>query len=273
MIQRPSKGQQIETPDYLAEIFQPSDQLALLVRNRHRGETVQRIAGAARVLERSFQEWLHSKNGRDGFDVYVGMNPLKPGARSRTKEDIFTIRNLYVDLDHQGPTALDAIQRSNLVPQPNYVLSTSRDKFQVVWQVDGISRDGAEALLRGMAHKFGADSAATDSTRVLRLPGFFNHKYEEKVLVRAEKYSDRINHLLDFKLRTDSSDSPYQTLRRSSARTLSSQTRTLSQSEHDWSLAKRPPARETDPEETIRSTTQDRTSESAEIVDTPEELP
>ena len=38
------------------------------------------------------------------------MNTLKPEARTRTKEDIHAIRHLYLDLDHDGPSALAKIR-------------------------------------------------------------------------------------------------------------------------------------------------------------------
>jgi hypothetical protein len=267
MTEPSKKPQQLGASEYLRDTFQPSDQLAVLIRNRSRGETVQRIASAARVAERSFQEWLHHKNDHEGFDIYVGMNPLKPGARSRTKDDIVAIRHLYVDLDHQGPAALAAVQQSNLVPQPNYVLSTSPAKFQVIWRVEGFTPENAEALMRAMARKFGADPAATDSTRVLRLPGFFNRKYEDDIRVKAERYSERINHALDFRVRIDISDSPYQAVRRSQIRSISSNVRPLSQSEHDWAFAKRALARGTDPEEVVRSIAQFREGEKLDVLD------
>jgi hypothetical protein len=251
----------IASPEYLRTTFEPSDRLAILIRNRQRGETVQRISTAERIAEPSFQDWLHFKNNREQCDIYVGMNPLRPDARSRTKDDILLIRHVYVDLDHEGPRSLSAIQQSNLVPRPNYVLSTSPHKFQVIWRVEGVSQENAEALLRVMARKFGADPAATDSTRVLRLPGFLNRKYDEEVVVRAEQYSDRANHLLDFKLRIEPSDSPYQTLRRSPIRPASTEARPLSQSEHDWAFAKRALARGTGPEEVIRNIAQFREGE------------
>jgi RepB DNA-primase from phage plasmid len=238
--------------EYLAAAFEPSDRLAVLLRNRHRGETMQRIANAGQIMEPTFQEWLHFKN-REGFDVYVGMNPLKPTARRRTKEDILSIRHLYVDLDHEGSISLASIQQSNLVPQPNYVLSTSPDKFQAIWTVEEVTQERAEVLLRALARKYGGDPAATDSTRVLRIPGFANRKYEEEFVVKAEQQSERVHHFLDFKLRIDHVDSPYQPLRRNPRRTVSTEPRPLTQSEHDWGFAKRALARGTDPEEVIRS--------------------
>jgi len=245
-------ARKLEASEYLRTAFEPSDRLAILIRNRQRGETVQRITTAGRIVEPSFQDWLHFKNEREGFDVYVGMNPLKPDARTRTKEDILSIRHLYVDLDHDGTTSLASIQQSNVVPRPNYVLSTSPGKFQVIWRVQEVAPEQAEALLRAIARTFGGDPAATDSTRVLRIPGFANKKYEESLIVGAEQQSDRVHHTLDFKLRIDQIDAPYQPLRRNPARTVSTEPRPLSQSEHDWAFAKRALARGIPPEEVMR---------------------
>ena len=253
--------------EYLGTAFDPSDRLAVLVRNRHRGETLQRITTAGKIMEPAFQDWLHFKNDREGFDVYVGMNPLKPGARSRTKDDILSIRHLYVDLDHEGPTSLAAIEQSNLVPRPNYVLTTSANKFQVVWRVADISQEHAEALLRAMARRFGADPAATDSTRILRLPGFLNRKYEEDILVKAEERTDRVNHPLDFRIRIEHVESSYEPARRVPAMRSSRDARPLSQSEHDWAFAKRALARGAEPEEVIRSIVQFREGDKHDVLD------
>jgi hypothetical protein len=247
---------EIGPQDYLRANFQPSDRLAILVRNHRRGETMQRITTAGRVMEPSFEQWLHFKNEREGFDVYVGMNPLKPDARTRTKPDILAIRHLYVDLDQDGAASLASIERSNLVPTPNYVLFTSPDKFQVVWRVEEVVPEQAEALLRAMARRFGGDPAVTDSTRVLRMPGFANKKYDQNFMVKAEQRSDRVHQLPDFKLQIDHVDSSYQPLRHNPSKTPPSEPRRLSQSEHDWAFAKRAIARGGNLEEIIHSIAQ-----------------
>jgi len=256
---------EVDAAGYLRASFEPDDRLAILVRNRGRGETIQRITTAARIMEPSFQRWLHFMNDRETSDVYLGMNPLNPGARSRTKDDILTIRHVYDDLDHEGPSSLAAIDTSPLVPPPNYVLTTSPGRFQVIWRVTEISQEKAEALLRAMARKFRADPAATDSTRVLRLPGFLNRKYVEAILVTAKKRSDRVNHLLDFKLRIDF-DSSYRPVRRYATRSTSAD-RPLSQSEHDWAFANRALARGMDPEEAIRRIAHFREGEKGDVLD------
>jgi len=144
--------------EYISDNFKPSDRIAVLVLNRNLGETTQRITTAQKAASPEFQAWLRYKNA-NGADIYVGMNPLKQDASIRTKDDIETIRHLYLDLDHGGSVGLEAIKHSDLVPQPNYVLNTSPDKFQVVWKAEGITLEEAEALQHAMVRV--ADAAGS----------------------------------------------------------------------------------------------------------------
>jgi len=118
--------------------------------------------------------------------------------------NIESIRHVYLDLDHGGPEAIASVENSSSVPKPNYVLTSSPGKFQVVWKVEGLSLDEAEGLLHAMAREFGGDPAATDATRVLRLPGFANKKYETDFYVEARRESTDTYHPRDFKLHIDS---------------------------------------------------------------------
>ena len=236
--------------EYINDNFKPSERIAVLVLNRSLRETTQRITTAQKAASPEFQAWLRYKNA-NGADIYVGMNPLKQDASTRTKDDIETIRHLYIDLDHGGSTALDAIKNSDLVPQPNYVLNTSPDKFQVVWKVEGITPEEAEALQHGMVREFRGDPAATDSTRVLRLPGFANKKYDQDFYVQARSESTQTYHIRDFKVPIDSQDAP-RLHNEETARSHRAPGSTLSQSEHDWAYAKRALARGDEPDEIIR---------------------
>ncbi len=193
--------------EYILDNFKPTDRIAVLVLNRQLGETTQRITTAQKASSPEFQAWLRYKNA-NGADIYVGMNALQHHASTRTKDDIEKISHVYLDLDHGGTASLEAIENSDLVPRPNYVLNTSPDKFQVVWKVDGMTIEEAEALNQAMVREFDGDPAATDSTRVLRLPGFANKKYEADFYVQARAESTQTYHLRDFKLQMDSQDAP-----------------------------------------------------------------
>ena len=228
----------IPAPAYLRWLFQPSERIAILIRSCKRGEITQRIASAATLADPPFQRWLYFKNHHQASDIYVGMNPLKTESRARTKEDILAIRHVYVDLDRDAIRSLAEIEDSNLVPQPNAVLHTSPHKMQVVWKVDGFDQVRAESLLRAIARKFAGDPAATDCTRMLRLPGFRNHKYDQPFPVHAELRTGRIYNSDDFQLQAEISDQQARPARSFTHRPDSQRT-TLSQSEHDWAFAKR----------------------------------
>src|SRR5882672_3899099 len=192
--------------EYILDDLEQSDRIAMLVLNRDFGETIQRITSAQKASSPEFQAWLRYKNA-NGSDIYIGQNPLRKDASTRTKEDIESIRHVYLDLDHGGPESLESVENSSAVPKPNYVLTSSPGKFQVVWRVEGMSLEEAEGLLHTMAREFGGDPAATDATRVLRLPGFANKKYETDFHVEAHRASTATYHLRDFKLHIDSQNS------------------------------------------------------------------
>jgi RepB DNA-primase from phage plasmid len=239
----------LSASEYILDNFKPSDRMAVLLRNRTTEEVIQRIASAQKIAAPDFQQWLKERN-RAGYDIYIGMNTLKDGASSRTKRDIQEIRHVYLDLDYRGPEALKVIQSSGDVPKPSFVLDTSPGKHQVVWKVEGATPQEAEDLQQRMAHEFGADIAATDASRVLRLPGFANRKYEAECLVRVTKHSDKTYNLRDFKIASGPAKSertPEQKQPRSGRAP-----ETLTQSERDWAYAKRALARGDDPEEIIR---------------------
>jgi hypothetical protein len=251
--------------EYILDNFRPSDRIAMLVLNRDFAETIQRITSALKAASPEFQAWLRYKNA-NGSDIYIGMNPLRQDASTRTKEDIASIRHVYLDLDHGGPEALQSVENSSAVPKPNYVLTSSPGRFQIVWTVEGMSLDEAEGLLHAIAREFSGDPAATDATRVLRLPGFANKKYEMDFYVEARKESTGIHHLRDFKLHIDSQDSPRHNYY-SRPKPQSSPRPNLSQSEHDWAFAKRALARGDAPEEVMQRIARHRAADKSDPQD------
>jgi RepB DNA-primase N-terminal domain len=238
--ERPDTSPEITAAEYIKDNFEPTDRLAVLVHGRQTNETIQRIVTAEAIAGSRYQGWLRHMNA-EGFDIYISQNSLVDSADHRRKVDVAAIRHVYLDLDQNGDQSLAAIQSSDRVPKPNYVLNTSPGKYQVIWKVRDMTPEQAEALQRTMVSQFGGDPAATDSTRVLRLPGFFNKKYEESYRVQVEKLSDEVYRPRDFGLAQsqDISNRPQQTASAStSPRSQSSQSKHTA-SEHDWSWVMR----------------------------------
>ena len=240
----------LTAPEYAFALHEPGDQVAVLVRNRTRQQTMQRILAAETIASAPFQAWLEEQN-RSGADIFIGMNPVRGGARSRTKEHIREVRHTYLDLDEDAGASLQAIRTTGDVPAPNFVLDTSPGKHQVVWRVEGFDKDEAESLLRALASRYGGDPAATDISRLLRLPGFVNRKYNEAFIVRVHHETDMIYHSQDFRVPEDSPESPRHLGDwQPGTRKLPAGHR--SQSEADWAYAKRALARGDSPDEVVR---------------------
>lgn len=235
---------------YVLALHQPEDRVAVLVRNRARAQTIQRILLAEDVASPWFQDWLKDQN-EAGADIFLGMNPLRANSFARTKESVREIRHVYLDLDEDAPASLRAIRMDGNTPVPNFILDTSQEKNQVVWRVEGLDKEQAESLLRSLATQFRGDIAATDISRVLRIPGFANRKYNEAFLVRAVQETDAIYQLRDFALYEDSPEAPRRLSKgQSPPRRMPSGHR--SQSEADWAYAKRALARGDAPDEIVR---------------------
>jgi hypothetical protein len=234
--------------EYVRALHSPTDYVAILVRNGERQRTMQRIAPSEKIASEPFQSWLMEQN-RGGADVFIGMNPVQANSKYRTKDHIQEIRHVYLDLDEDAGASLQAIRTSGDIPEPNFVLDTSPGKHQVVWRVEGLAANEAEQVLCALASKYGGDPAATDICRMLRVPGFRNHKYQDEFVVRAHHETDGVYRPGDFKVQEEVPESPRHIADAATKRLAPGH---RSQSEADWAYAKRALSRGDDPELVIQ---------------------
>jgi hypothetical protein len=165
--------------EYIGTLFASDDLICIMTLRK--GEKPKHIfATIEDATSTKFMNALRKQN-EAGYDIYICMNPLI--AKRRVKENVDTTRTLYIDIDKNGVAALNKISQSTLVPKPHFILQSSPNKFYVIWMVDGIQPADQERLLAALIQEFDGDPAASDCTRVLRLPGFMNHKYDTKPVV------------------------------------------------------------------------------------------
>ena len=219
--------------DFLTRSFAFSETIALLLRREDAPRPQQRVVTLEQVLAPRYLRWLAYENDA-GANIYVSANPLCPGSRKRTKESIASVRHLYIDIDTDGDARLAALRASDVVPTPTAILSTSLGKYQVLWRVAGFDFERQEQTLKQLAIAFGGDPACTDRNRVLRLPGFFNHKYSPALPVTAEYTADTSYGPSDFRL--DEVAVPSVLLLRVNARKLPAQKHSLSEEDWAWVL-------------------------------------
>ena len=141
---------------------------------------MQKVYSAEVVAADRTQAWLRHLNA-NRHDLFVGVNPVRPGAWGRTKSAIGDVMRVYLDIDDDGERALARIlsdSRGGRLPTPTHVVRSSPGRFQVLWSVPrgALDHDRAEALTRGLAIRYGADTQVIDVARVLRIPGYRNWK-------------------------------------------------------------------------------------------------
>jgi hypothetical protein len=222
-------------PNYVRANFELSDRLAVVVLNKQTGGVIQRITTAEQIAAPGFQAWLRYHNAQRS-EIYISMNALRSGAMGRTKADVETIRHVYLDFDQNATEAVDNLLRRRDLPHPNFRINTSPGKWQVVWKVEAFTPELAEILQKSLARELGADTAATDCARVLRLPGFNNHKYPQPHVVTVESLSESI-HRPDHFPRPPVERDP--SAKRATRAQMRSARKGLSQSERDFAFAKR----------------------------------
>ena len=133
--------------------------------NRFANRSIALVEGLVAQLER-----LNER----GAAVYVAVNEFKG---QREKANLVRVRGVHADMDGTSKAALDAV-RLRLKPTIE-VQSSGPGNWHFYWLLETgevITAEMAEAINRGLA-KLGADPAAVDISRLLRLPGFRHMKY------------------------------------------------------------------------------------------------
>ena len=161
---------------FLRTAYEPGDWMALLLKRYDTAEAVQRVGPVALFQRPQVQAWLRMMNARR-FNIYVSVNAVTTGLRTRTRDSIGAIRHVFIDADEDGPGVLANITARPDLPPPSYVLRSSPGKVHILWRARGFANDTVEQLQRHLADQLGTDIAATPCTQTTRLPGFLNHKY------------------------------------------------------------------------------------------------
>ncbi|HDH91583.1 MAG TPA: hypothetical protein ENF38_01390 [Candidatus Aenigmarchaeota archaeon] len=140
------------------------------------------------------EQWLKQMSERK-MHICFGVATRKQ--RKGTKENCFYLPALWADLDKNDIVL-------NGVPEPTLIINSGKGKhlywllekpirLEPDWKISSI-----EAILEGIAQKVGADTNPKDISRVLRLPGSFNPKYDPQIPVTLHSYSGKTYHIRTF---------------------------------------------------------------------------
>jgi hypothetical protein len=170
---------------FLDTAFEPENWVAIFLKSHDTGSVAQRVGPVSWIQSERFQRWLRVMNARN-YSVFVSVNAITPGCRSRTRDAIGAVRHVFLDADDDGMAVLSRVEARRDLPPISYVLHTSPNHLHLFWRVTGFDRDLVEGLQKQLARELGTDPAATPVTQNTRLPGFFNHKRARPHLVTIE---------------------------------------------------------------------------------------
>lgn len=119
----------------------------------------------------------------EGHEVYFGVSTRLE--RRGRKDSVAMVPGLYCDLDFSsfeagGIDALERLDRFN--PQPTTVVH-SGGGLHSYWRLKTplLPTPQTQAMVKALVRELGADPAATDLSRVLRVPGTWSHKRDAAV--------------------------------------------------------------------------------------------
>ena len=170
---------------FLRTVFELEDWVAIFLKSYDRSGVAQRVGPVSWIQSERFQRWLRAMNARR-YNVFVSVNAIASGRRSRTRDAIGAVRHVFLDADHDGPAVLARVEARCDLPSPSYVLHSSPNHVHLLWRVTGFDHKSVELLQKQLAHELHTDPAATPVTQNTRLPGFFNHKRVQPHLVTIE---------------------------------------------------------------------------------------
>lgn len=136
-----------------------------------------------RSFHTSVEDFLQKANSYGkGWDIYFGV--ATRFQNSGKKKDCFRVKSVWIDLD------TDTLPDFPKKIQPDVVVNSGKG-FHVYWilQEPVYLRTGKwkeiEAVNRALVKEFKGDIGSLDVSRILRVPGFNNFKYDPSLPVRA----------------------------------------------------------------------------------------
>jgi hypothetical protein len=182
------KRQEVDSQAAIAFIrvaYEPDDWLAIFLKSYDGGLVAQRIGPVSWVSHERCQRWLRAMNARR-FNVYVSVNAVAAGRRTRTRDAIASIRHVFLEADRDGAAVVARAHSRFDLPPLSYVLQSSPGRVHLFWRATGFDGTYVERLQKQLASELDTDPAATPITQTTRLPGFLNYKHQLPHVVTIE---------------------------------------------------------------------------------------
>jgi hypothetical protein len=151
-------------------VWEPGDIINLRCLQRDTGKVLQRWDTADSIS----LPWLQQAN--QSMDCYAGINPRK-SVGGAGLADVLMARCLFAEFDETSLEEASRVVDYAGLPIPTCVLWSGGGPH-LYWRLDRPMLDLAawSVMQRRLIRLIGSDKSIHDAPRIMRLPGFFNHK-------------------------------------------------------------------------------------------------
>lgn len=135
---------------------------------------------------------------KHGDGIFVAVNKHTAG-KPRQKKFTSAINAIFADFDDPD-TAKGSVDKMSERLMPTITVESSPDKYHVYYVLnssDVILPVGFPKWQRKLASEFGADKSITDTSRVMRLPGFLHQKKDSFLVKIVDELSSGVKYGLD----------------------------------------------------------------------------
>jgi len=137
-------------------------------------------------------------------DIYFGVATRRARGDGR-REGCLHLSSLFVDVDFKrcaDPDIRRRVARIVHFPLPPSIIVSSGGGVHLYWLLKRLADVQIEeahlsSLLQQLAHHLGGDPASAELSRILRVPGTFNHKYDPPREVWIERLEPESRYTLD----------------------------------------------------------------------------
>ena len=111
-----------------------------------------------------------------GAGAYIQIN----AGSDRGAKNITAIRAVFLDLDGAPLQPIKDAVKAGTLAKPHIIVESSPGRYHVYWRCSDATLQNFAYIQRTLAQRFDGDTAVFDLSRVLRLPGSLNYKYNRE---------------------------------------------------------------------------------------------
>ena len=165
--------QQLER--YASVAWQPGDVVEVRALPTERGGTPAPSSEWFDAGSIAAQASVFGDMNANGSNLYAGILP-RQATGGTTDADVAIGRIVWADLDGVGPRAAWKLVEAKRLPAPSMVVNSGHGTHLFWALADASPATDVSALVGDLAGLLGSDASVRNPSRILRLPGFTNHK-------------------------------------------------------------------------------------------------